>query len=142
VLSLDQIPTGQENTMQRYLALSFAMLAGAAIGATAVSQLAAQTKAPTAYAVIDISSIDNADLFKTLLSKSEAPVVGGGGKFVIRTDKITATDGTPPARFVVIAFDNMEKAKAWEALPAQKEIDDMRHKSAKARLFLVDGVAN
>jgi hypothetical protein len=36
----------------------------------------------------------------------------------------------------------MEKAKAWEALPAQREIDDMRSKSAKARAFLVDGAVN
>jgi uncharacterized protein (DUF1330 family) len=31
-----------------------------------------------------------------------------GGKYIIRTDKITNLDGTPPARFVVIAFDGVE----------------------------------
>ena len=126
--------------MHRTLTLSLALVAGAALGAAAVDGLKAQTKTPTAYAVIDITSIDNPDVFKELLAKSEPPVVAGGGKFVIRTDKVTAVDGTPPARFVVIAFDSLEKAKAWDNLPAQKEIDDMRHKSAKARLFIVEGV--
>ena len=125
-------------TMHRCISLSLAILAGVVIGAAAVGQLQAQSKAPGAYAVIDISSIDNPDLFKQLLAKSEAPVIAGGGKFVVRSQKITAIDGTPPARFVVISFDSLDQAKAWSALPAQKEIDDMRHQSAKARAFFVD----
>jgi len=128
--------------MNQRIALGLAMLAGVAIGAAAVSELNAQNKAPGAYAVIDISEISNPDLFKTLLSKAEAPVTAFGGKFVVRTEKITAIDGTPPKRFVVIGFDSMEKAKAWSASPAQKEIDDMRLKSAKARAFIVDGATN
>jgi uncharacterized protein (DUF1330 family) len=128
--------------MNRYLTVGLAMFAGAVFGAVAVSGLNAQNKAPGAYAVIDISEITNPDLFKTLLSKAEAPVTAGGGKFIIRTEKITAIDGVPPKRFVVIAFDSIEKAKAWDSLPAQKEIDDMRSKSAKARSFYVDGAVN
>ena len=128
--------------MGQRIALGLAMLAGAVFGAVAVDGLKAQDKAPGAYAVIDISEIINPDLFKTLLSKAEAPVTAFGGKFVVRTEKITAIDGTPPKRFVVIGFDSMEKAKAWSASPAQKEIDDMRLKSAKARAFIVDGATN
>jgi uncharacterized protein (DUF1330 family) len=125
--------------MYKLLSLGLAVLAGAACGAAAVSGLNAQTKAPGAYAVIDISEITNQETFKALLAKAEAPVVAAGGKFVIRSEKISARDGTPPARYVVIAFDSMEKAKLWDSLPAQKEIDDMRAKSAKARSFIVDG---
>jgi uncharacterized protein (DUF1330 family) len=128
--------------MNRYMTVGLSMLAGAALGAVAVSGLSAQNKAPGAYAVIDISEITNPDVFKQLLAKAEAPVTAGGGKFVIRTEKITAIDGAPPKRFVVIGFDSMEKAKAWDSLPAQKEIDDMRSKSAKARSFFVDGAVN
>ena len=46
------------------------------------------------------------------------------------------------ARLVVIAFDSVEKAKAWDSSPAQKEIDAIRQKSAKARSFIVDGAIN
>jgi uncharacterized protein (DUF1330 family) len=128
--------------MTRLISLGLALLAGVALGAVAVGGLNAQNKAPGAYAVIDISEITNPDLFKTLLSKAEAPVTAAGGKFIVRTEKITARDGAPPNRYVVIAFDSMEKAKAWGNLPAQKEIDDMRSKSTKARSFFVDGAAN
>jgi hypothetical protein len=45
--------------MNRYIALSLAMLAGAALGAAAVNGLHAQGKGPGAYAVFDISEINN-----------------------------------------------------------------------------------
>jgi uncharacterized protein (DUF1330 family) len=128
--------------MNQRIAVGLAMLVGAAFGAVAVSGLSAQNKAPGAYAVIDISEISNPDLFKTLLSKAEAPVNAFDGKFIIRSEKITAIDGTPPKRFVVIGFDSMDKARAWNSSQAQKEIDDMRAKSAKARAFIVDGSIN
>ena len=128
--------------MNRHITVAAAMLAGVAIGGVGVDRLHAQSTAPGAYAVIDISEINNPDLFKALLAKAEAPVAAAGGKFVMRTEKITARDGVAPARFVVIAFESMEKAKLWDKLPAQKEIDEMRAKSAKARSFLVDGAVN
>jgi uncharacterized protein (DUF1330 family) len=126
--------------MNQHIALGLAMLASATFGAVAVNGLNAQTKAPGAYAVIDISEITDSDTFvKQLLPKATPPVTAAGGQFIIRTDKITPIDGTPPKRFVVIAFDSVDKAKAWDNSPAQKEIDALRAKSAKARSFIVDG---
>jgi uncharacterized protein (DUF1330 family) len=48
------------------------------------------------------------------------------GEFVIRTEKITALDGASPKRFIVIAFDSAEKAKAWNDSAAQGEVNDIR----------------
>jgi uncharacterized protein (DUF1330 family) len=125
--------------MNQGISLGLAMLAGAVIGAAAVNGLNAQTKAPGAYAVVDLSEISNPDLFKTLLPKAEPASAAFGGKFVIRTENIVGLDGTPPKRFVVIAFDSIDKAKAWDASPAQKEITDIRQRSTKSRQFIVDG---
>jgi hypothetical protein len=58
------------NAMNRPIALGLAMLAGAAVGATAVNGLHAQNKAPGAYAVLDLSAINSPDVFKTLPSKT------------------------------------------------------------------------
>src|ERR1700674_4023655 len=110
--------------MNRYVTIGLAMLAGAAFGAAAVNGLNAQNKAPGAYAVIDISEITDSDTFtKQLLPKATPPVTAFGGQFIVRTENTVAINGTPPKRFVVIAFESMEKAKAWENSPAQKEID-------------------
>jgi len=46
------------------------MLAGAAIGATAVNRLHAQNKAPGAYAVLDLRAVNSPDVFKTVPSKT------------------------------------------------------------------------
>ena len=56
--------------MNRLIALGLALLAGAAIGATAVNGLHAQNKAPGAYAVLDLRAINSPDVFKTLPSKT------------------------------------------------------------------------
>ena len=96
------------------------MLAGGAIGATAVNGLRAQGTAPAAYAVVDISAITNPDIFKTLGPKAGPAMAASGGKFIMRTDKITNLDGTPPSRFVVIAFDSVAKAQAWNDFRSSK----------------------
>lgn len=125
--------------MNRYLSLGLAMLAGAALGAAAVNGLHAQAKAPGAYAIVDISEVTNPDLFKTLLPKTQAANAAFGGQNIIRTENIVALDGAPPKRFIVIGFESIDKAKAWDASPAQKEIGDIRKKSTKSRVFIADG---
>jgi uncharacterized protein (DUF1330 family) len=126
--------------MKRSITIGLAMLAGGAIGAVAVNGLHAQGKAPGAYAVVDISAITNPDLFKTLLPKAGSTNDAFGGKYVIRTENIVGVIGTPPKRFVVIAFDSMDKAKAWSASAAQQEVDAIAAKSLNSRRFLVDGM--
>jgi uncharacterized protein (DUF1330 family) len=126
--------------MNRSVALGLAMLAGGAIGATAVNGLHAQGNAPGAYAVVDISKINNPDLYKTILPKAGPAMAAFGGKFIIRTDKITTLDGTPPARFVVIAFDSMDKANAWNASAAQQEVNAIRTQTTNSRAFIVESM--
>jgi uncharacterized protein (DUF1330 family) len=120
------------------------MLAGAALGGAAISALHAQGTTAGAYAVVDISEITDANVFRQqLLPKaSPAALAAFGGRYVIRSENPAALDGTPPQRFVVIGFDSMEKAKAWSTAPNQKEIDVLRKQSTRSRQFLVDGVSN
>jgi uncharacterized protein (DUF1330 family) len=125
--------------MKTRYAVTLAMLAGAALGAASVNGLYAQGK-PGAYVVVDISEITNPDVFKTLLPKAPAAMQAFNGQFVIRTDKITALDGTAPKRFVVISFESVDKAKAWNESAAQKEVNDIRGKSTKSRSFIVEGM--
>jgi uncharacterized protein (DUF1330 family) len=125
--------------MKSYVGLGLAMLAGAAFGATAVNGLRAQAK-PGAYAIVDISEVTNPDLFKTLLPKAGPAMAGSGGQFIVRTEKITPLDGAAPKRFVVIAFDSVDKARAWNDSAPQKEVNDIREKSTKSRSFIAEGM--
>jgi uncharacterized protein (DUF1330 family) len=116
---------------------TLAILAGVAIGATAVSGLHAQSKSPGAYVIVDISEITNPDGFKQLFPKAPAAVAAFGGQFVTRTEKITGLDGTAPKRFIIIGFESVDKAKAWSASAAQKEVDAIRMGNTKSRSFIV-----
>jgi uncharacterized protein (DUF1330 family) len=131
--------------MNRHISLGLAMLASAVFGGVvAVNGLHAQSKAPEAYAVVDISEMIDANLFKEQLLPKVAPasLAPFGGHYLMRTENITNLDGTPPKRFVVIAFDSMDKAKAWSSSPSQKEVDAIRMKATKSRQFLVEGFSN
>ena len=90
--------------------------------------------------MIDISKVTDADGFKALIPKAGPAVTAFGGKYIARTEKITATDGTPPARVVIIEFESLAKAQAWEASAAQKEVDEIRMKNTQSRQFFVEGM--
>jgi uncharacterized protein (DUF1330 family) len=136
--------TLKRKSMKTTITVVSAMLAGAALGIAAINALHAQGKAPGAYAIVDISEITDANVFRQqLLAKvTPAALVPFGGQYIVRTENVTALDGTPPQRFVIIGFDSMDKAKAWSAAAAQKEVDAIRAKSTKSRQFLVEGLSN
>jgi uncharacterized protein (DUF1330 family) len=69
-------------------------------------------------------------------------VTGAGGKALVRTNNITAIEGTPPKVFAVIAFDGLDQAQAWYKSDAMKESNEARHKGSKSTVFVVDGLAN
>jgi uncharacterized protein (DUF1330 family) len=125
------------NIMHRLITPGLTLLAGVAIGATALGGLHAQGK-PGAYAIVDIAEITDQATFNTLLPKAGPAMKDSGGQFIIRTEKFTPAAGTPPKRLVVIAFDNMDKLKAWADSPLQKEVDAIREKSTKSREFFVE----
>ena len=116
---------------------ALSLLAGVAIGGLSIGGLYAQSKSPGAYVIVDISEVTNPDGFKQLFPKAPPAVAAFDGHFVTRTEKITALDGTPPKRFVIIGFDSVDKAKAWDASAAQKEVNDIRMKNTKSRSFVV-----
>jgi len=49
-------------------------------------------------------------------------------------------DGDPPKFFVVIAFQNIDKAKAYQA--SMKDLTAIRLKLTKSRAFMVEGLAS
>ena len=120
-----------------------AVFAGVVALCAVVSTLNAQTKPPV-YAVIDISEAMDADAYVKAVSAAEPKATqSAAGRFMVRTNKPIAMDGdAPPNRFVVIAFDNEEQAKAWYNSPAIKDVNAVRMRVTKSRAFLVEGLAN
>jgi len=131
--------------MKRFLVPGLAMLAGLAVGAFAVQGLHAQAK-PPAYVVIPILKINDADAFKAgVIDKASATVAemkAAGGEWVVRNTKFTSLDGPPPERLVIIKFDSVEKAQAFENTASQKEINAVRMKTTNSLSFIVEGISN
>ena len=123
--------------------LALTMLAGTALGAAAIQALHAQAKPPV-YVVIDIADITDPEGFKALGQRSNAAGAAvfkeQGGRYIARTQNITALDGTAPKRLIIIAFDSAEKAQAWNNSPPQKDVNAIRGKTTKSRSFIVEGM--
>jgi uncharacterized protein (DUF1330 family) len=116
------------------------LLAGIAIGGSVIQTIHAQAKPPT-YVVVALRKINDAATFKAeVVDKAAAAMANSGGKYVIRTDEITALDGTPPQRYVLIQFDSPEKAQAWKNSDLQKAVDAARMKSTDSLSFMVEGM--
>jgi uncharacterized protein (DUF1330 family) len=133
----------KEPAMDTRYKIALAVLAGAGVAAAAIEGLHAQAKPPT-YVVVAVRSVKDADGFKTgVVDKaSPAAIAAAGGHYVVRAQKITSLDGTPPQRFVLIAFDSPEKAQAWYNSAATKEMTAARIKTTDSLSFMVEGVAN
>src|ERR1700722_7582052 len=129
--------------MNTRYSIALAMLAGTGLGAAAIQGLHAQAKPPT-YVVVAIRSIKDADGFKTGVVDKSSPtaLAAAGGHYVARGERIISLDGTPPQRFVLIAFDSVEKAQAWNDSAARKEVTAARIKTAESLSFMVEGSAN
>jgi uncharacterized protein (DUF1330 family) len=126
--------------MKTSFKLAIALAAGAVAGGMAGQGLRAQTT-PTTYVVTDISEITDPAGFKAVLAKAApSSLAEFGGKYVVRTENIVPVEGVAPKRFVVIAFDGMEKSRAWLASENQKEIRAIRDKTTKSRQFIVEGM--
>jgi uncharacterized protein (DUF1330 family) len=124
--------------MKARYTLTAALLAGLAVGAALTTALRAQST-PPAYVVAEVA-VHDADTF----ARDYAPKVAGtvqpyGGRF-LTSGKLTALEGNVPQRFVIIAFDSVEKARGWYESPAYQPLLETRKKTATSTLFIAEGL--
>jgi uncharacterized protein (DUF1330 family) len=121
--------------------LMLAVLVGAVIGVGGATVIhARQVKMLPGYVVAEVDVTDAAK-FQEYAEKTPGTVAAFNGHYIIRGGKNLSIEGDAPKRFVVIAFESMEKAKAWEDSPAYEAIKPIRHNSAKSRVFIIEGAA-
>lgn len=119
--------------------LMLAVLVGALIGAAGEAVIyAQQAKVLPGYVVAEVDVTDPAT-FQKYAEKVPGTIAASGGHYVIRGGKFESIEGEPPKRFVMIRFESVEKAKAWEDSPAYDAIKPIRHSSAKSRVFIIEG---
>jgi uncharacterized protein (DUF1330 family) len=116
---------------------TIALATAVALSAFAGKGSSAQSLPPT-YFVVDFSEITDPEGFKALAAKATPEILAGfGGRYMVRSQNITAVEGVAPKRLVIIAFDTPEHAKAWAEQPDPRAI---RAKTTKSRSFIVQGL--
>ena len=115
------------------------VLVGGLIGAAGATVIhARQAKVLPGYVVAEVEVSDPAT-FQKYAEKVPGTIAAYNGHYLVRGGKNVSLEGDAPKRFVIIAFDSFEKAKAWEDSPEYDAIKPFRHSSAKSRVFIVEG---
>jgi uncharacterized protein (DUF1330 family) len=95
-----------------------------------------------AYIIVDLEITDpvNYDEYKKL---ARATVEKYSGKYLVRGGACETLEGDwKPKRIVVLQFENIARAKSWLNCPEYAEPRKMRHRTAKTRMIVVEGVAS
>jgi uncharacterized protein (DUF1330 family) len=127
--------------MNQRIALGLTLLAGVAIGATAIQGLHAQAK-PKAYTVTDIEVIDvaAANAYGQLVTPRIS--AAGGHPFNTAGGKVVGIVGAaPPTRVAINEWNSLEQAQAFYNSSAWKDLAPQRDKAQKIiRLYAVEAV--
>jgi uncharacterized protein (DUF1330 family) len=96
------------------------------------------------FVVIDISKMsDPAAFAKSAAAASPQDLASVAGRYIIRSTNPVALGGSAPqSRFVVVAFDNEQQAKAWRELPSTWQVTDTRLQVTKSPSFMVESLPN
>jgi uncharacterized protein (DUF1330 family) len=127
--------------MNRHITVGLGMVASAALGATAVQTLHAQTK-PPAYNIAEITIKDQDGYDKEYLPLITKALTDAGGKFLVRGGKTISYEGAAPAtRVVVIQFESLDKLQALYNSAPYKDAVAVGDKYATQRIFGAEGVS-
>jgi uncharacterized protein (DUF1330 family) len=125
--------------MKKEIRTALGVLAGFACGAAAIEAVHAQSK-PPAYTVAEIEVTDPAT-YKKYAGATATGIPAAGGRFIVRGGKTFVLNGVPPKQIAIIQWESLEKAQAFFASEAYKELVPIRDKSSNFRAFIVEGVA-
>ncbi len=126
--------------MKTKFGLPLAIAIGFVLGAVAIKDVHAQTKAPL-YVVTEIDVKDLDSYLKEYAPKAQALIKKSGGRFLAVGQNVTAIEGAPPKKRVALqVWDSMETYNAYRNSAEFKEVRKIGNKYAKFRTFSVEGL--
>ena len=122
--------------MKTRYTVALSMLAGAALGATAIQGLHAQAK--KVYFITEAQILDQAGIGAYNTHVQE--VLKKAGSDLVVSDKVTAVLGDAPQRVAISEWGSAEKAQAWLNSAERKGLATQRDKVLKfTRQYIVEG---
>jgi uncharacterized protein (DUF1330 family) len=92
-----------------------------------------------AYVIVEIEVLDRAG-YEEYKKLAGATVLKHGGKYIVRGGATEVLEGDwQPKRIVVLEFESMARAKEWLHCEEYREPRQMRHRTARTNMILVEG---
>jgi uncharacterized protein (DUF1330 family) len=92
------------------------------------------------YVISDVEVTDPVG-FEEYKKAAPALLAAHGGTYVARGGAVEALEGDwVPARLTILKFDSVVQAKAWHESPEYRPLRELRKKTTKSRLLLVEGL--
>ena len=96
----------------------------------------------SAYVIVDVE-INNHEDYEEYKKLTPASITAYEGSFIVRGGSTEVLEGDwSPGRIVVLEFPSVERAKQWWSSTEYATAKSIRHRSAKTRMIVVEGVAS
>jgi len=93
-----------------------------------------------AYIIVDIEITDPAR-YEEYKKLAGATVEKHGGKYIVRGGAVETLEGNwESKRIVVLEFESVQRAKEWLNCEEYREPRKIRHRTAKTKMIVVEGV--
>jgi uncharacterized protein (DUF1330 family) len=94
----------------------------------------------SAYVIVDITILDHVG-YQEYKNLAESTVVAYGGRYIARGGHSETLEGEwAPNRLVLLEFDSLERAKQWLNSPEYNGPKQLRHKTARTNMVVVEGL--
>ncbi|HJX24577.1 MAG TPA: DUF1330 domain-containing protein [Chthoniobacterales bacterium] len=92
------------------------------------------------YVIVEIEVTDPVG-YEEYKKLAGATVAKYGGKYIVRGGAAETLEGDwQPKRIVILQFENVQRAKEWLNCPEYREPRKMRHRTAKTKMIVVEGL--
>jgi uncharacterized protein (DUF1330 family) len=94
----------------------------------------------TAYAVAHLHDVELGPAIVAYLRAIDATLAPFGGRYAIHGGRAEVLEGTWTGDLIMIAFPDLERARAWYGSEAYRRILPLRTDHARGPVILIDGV--
>ncbi|GIF14264.1 DUF1330 domain-containing protein [Actinoplanes teichomyceticus] len=94
----------------------------------------------TAYAVAHLRTTSAHEDVLTYIERVQDTMAPYGGRFLVHGTQVEVVEGEWPGALVMLAFPDMDSARAWYASPAYREILPLRTRHIAGDVVFAEGV--
>jgi uncharacterized protein (DUF1330 family) len=93
-----------------------------------------------AYVCVEIE-IHDPETYEAYKQLAPPSIAQYGGRYLTRGGRMETLEGDwQPKRFVILEFPTYERAREWWHSDEYRDAKAMRHRSARSRMLLVEGL--